>query len=183
MKPIILTLIAIVSAMFTTSVTASPIVRHSSVIYAQKILTRSPWQQFSSEAGKFTVLMPGKPTQESDTDADGSITHNFTVVRGETVYLVTYSELVDVVTQLNPSEIFDAVCGGYAADGDKLVNQREIELSGYPGRSVELRAKDGTSGKASMYLIGNRLYQLLLISPNLEDGKQFFESFQVTDKK
>lgn len=61
--------------------------------------------------------------------------------------------------------------------------QRKIELGEYPGRSVEIEATDGMNGKASIYLIGNRLYQLLLISPNLEDGKQFFESFQVTEKK
>ena len=183
MKPIILTLIAIISPLLTTSVTANPIVRHPSIIYAQQALKRSPWQQFSSQSGNFTISMPGKPSQESDTDADGSITHNFTVVNGETVYLITYSDLATEVTQVKPGEIFDAVCGGYAADGDKLVNQRKIELSGYPGRSVELKAKDGMSGKASMYLIGNRLYQLLLISPELEEGKQFFDSFQLTEKK
>jgi hypothetical protein len=183
MKPIILTLIAIVSALLTTSATANPLVRPSSIIYAQQTLKRSPWQQFSSGPGNFTILMPGKPTQESDTDADGSITHNFTVVNGETVYLVTYSDLAEEVTQVEPGEIFDAVCGGYAADGDRLVNQREIELSGYPGRSVELKANDGMSGKASMYLIGNRLYQLLLISPESGEGKQFFDSFQLTEKQ
>ena len=180
MKLILLALIATASVLLTTSVTAHSIVHNSEVIYAQKTLT---WQQFSSLAGKFTVLLPGKPTQESDTDADGSVTHDFTVVDGETVYLVTYSELVKEVTQLKPTEIFDAVCDGYAKDGDKLVNQREIELSGYPGRSVDLKATDGTSGKASMYLIGNRLYQLLLISSQAEDGKQFFDSFQLTEKK
>lgn len=101
----------------------------------------------------------------------------------ETVYLVTYSDLVAEVTQLKPTEIFDAVCEGYAADGDKLVNQREIKLGGYPGRSVNLEATDGMSGKASMYLVGNRLYQLLLISPKSEDGKQFFDSSQVNEKR
>ncbi len=183
MKPIILSLITIVSGLLVTSVQANPIVPQSSVTYAQQILTRSPWQQFSSKAGNFTVLMPGKPTQESDTDADGSVTQDFTVVNGETVYLVTYSDLVEEVTQLKPSEIFDAVCEGYTADGDKLVNQREIKLGAYPGRTVELKATDGMKGKASMYLVGKRLYQLLLISSKLEDGKQFFESFQVTEKK
>ena len=180
MKSIILTLIAVVS-LLTTSVTASP-VRKSS-IYTQQTLTRSPWQLFSFPAGKFTVSMPGKPTQESNTDEDGFVTHDFTVVNGETVYLVTYSELVKEATQLEPKEIFDAVCEGYANDGDKLVNQKEIKLSGHPGRSVDFKATDGTSGKASMYLIGNRLYQLILISHKAEDGKQFFDSFQLSERK
>ncbi len=183
MKPIILTLITIVSGLLATSVTASPIVRQSSVSYAQLTIARSPWQQFSSKVGKFAVSMPGAPTEESETDTDGFVTHNFTLVNGETVYLVTYSDLAKEVTQVKPGEIFDAVCEGYAADGDKLVNKREIELDGYFGRTVELKATDGINGKASMYLVGNRLYQLLLISPNLENGKQFFDSFQVTEKK
>ncbi len=68
---------------------------------------------------------------------------------GETVYLVTYSDLVKEVTQLKPQEIFDAVCEGYTADGDKLLNQREIKLGEYPGRTVELIATDGMKGKAS----------------------------------
>ncbi len=182
MKPIILSIITF-SGLLVTSVQASPIVHPASVTYAQNILRRSPWQQFSSKTGNFTVLMPGKPKQESDTDADGSITQDFTVVNGETVYLVTYSDLVEEVTQLKPSEIFDAVCEGYTADGDKLSNQREIKLGEYPGRTVELKATDGMKGKASMYLVENRLYQLLLISSKSEDGKQFFDSFQVTEKK
>lgn len=68
---------------------------------------RSPWQQVSSQTGNFKVLMPGKPTQESDTDADGSVTQNFTVVDGETVYLVIYSDIATEVTQVKPGEIFD----------------------------------------------------------------------------
>ncbi len=182
MKPIILSLITM-SGLLVTSVQANTIVRPAVVTYAQKILERSPWQQFSSESGNFTVLMPGKPTQKSETDADGSVTNDFTVVNGETVYLVTYADLVKEVTQLKPTEIFDAVCEGYAADGDKLINQREIKLNGYPGRSVELKATDGISGKASMYLIKNRLYQLLVISSKVEDEKRFFDSFQITENR
>lgn len=180
MKLITLTLITIVSSLLVTSVNVpSP----TEITYAQQILKRSPWQQFSSPVGKFTISMPGKPIQESSTDPDGSVTHNFTVVSGETVYLVTYSDLVAEVERVKPSEIFDAVCKGYIADGDKLVNQREIQLSGgYPGRSVDLKATDGMNGKANIYLIGNRLYQLLLISSEVEDGRQFFDSFQVTEK-
>lgn len=179
MKLITLTLMTIVSSLLVTFVNVpSP----TANIYAQQILKRSPWQQFSSPVGKFTISMPGKPIQESNTDSDGSVTHNFTVVSGETVYLVTYSDLVAEVERVKPSDIFDAVCKGYIADGDKLVNQREIQLGGYPGRSVDLKATDGMNGKANIYLIGNRLYQLLLLSSELEDGKQFFDSFQVTEK-
>lgn len=152
----------------------------ASVATRAVILTQSNWQQFSSTAGNFTVSLPGTPTKKSETDDDGSVANNFTVVHGETVYLVTYSDLVDQVNQVNPGEIFDAVCEGYTADGDKLVNKREIKLNGYPGRIVELNTTDGMVGKASMYLVRNRLYQLIVISPSTEDQEKFFESFRIS---
>lgn len=155
----------------------------ASVATRAVILTQSNWQQFSSKAGNFTVFLPGTPTEDSETDDDGSVANNFTVVHGETVYLVTYSDLVDEVNQLNPGEIFDAVCEGYTADGDKLVNKREIKLNGYPGRIVDLNTTDGMVGKASMYLVGNRLYQLILISPNTEEGDKFFASFRISGEQ
>lgn len=145
------------------------------------ILTQSNWQQFSSPTGKFTVSLPGKPTEELDTDDDGSVAKNFTVVDGETVYLITYSDLVSEVNQVNPIEIFDAVCEGYTADGDKLVNKHEVQLDGHPGRLVELNTTDGLVGKASMYLVGNRLYQLILISPDKNKGDRFFKSFHISN--
>lgn len=155
----------------------------ASVATRAVILTQSNWQQFSSTAGNFTVSLPGTPTKESETDDDGSVANNFTVVYGETVYLVTYSDLVDE-NQVNPEEIFDAVCEGYAADGDKLVNKREIKLNGgYPGRIVELNTTDGMVGKASMYLVKNRLYQLIVISPSTEEQEKFFESFRISSEQ
>ncbi|WP_144405638.1 hypothetical protein [Aliterella atlantica] len=145
------------------------------------ILTQGKWQQFSSSAGKFTVSLPGKPIEDLETDDDGSVANNFTVVDGETVYLVTYSDLVKEVNRVATEEIFDAVGEGYTADGDKLVNQREVKLDEYPGRVVELNTTDGMVGKATIYLVGNRLYQLIVISPNKEIGEQFFESFRISD--
>lgn len=174
-----------VPLLLETSVKAANLTFSPSALVATQTVTlsQSHWQQFSSEAGQFTVSLPGKPIQESETDNDGSVTNNFTVVNGESVYLVTYSDLVDEVNQVNPEEIFDAVCQGYTADGDKLVNRREIELDGYPGRIVDLNTTDGMVGRASMYLVENRLYQLILISPSAQEGEEFFESFRISKEQ
>ena len=181
MKLLIMTLT--VPLLLGTSVkSASAAFFPSAAIATQAVvLTQSNWQQFSSSTGKFTISLPAKPTEETDTDDDGSVAKNYTVVDGETVYLITYSDLVAEVNQLNPTEIFDAVCEGYTADGDKLVNKREIELDGYPGILVELNTTDGLVGKASIYLVGNRLYQLILISPDKDKGNQFFDSFRISN--
>lgn len=183
MKLIILALA--VPLLFASSAKAANSTFFPSALVATRavILTQSNWQQFSSKAGKFTVSLPGKPTEESETDDNGSVANNFTVVHGETVYLVTYSDLVDEVDQLNPGEIFDAVCEGYTADGDNLVNKREIKLNGYPGRIVDLNTTDGMVGKASMYLVGNRLYQLIVISASTEEQEKFFESFRISSEQ
>lgn len=179
MKLIILAL-AVPLLLETSVKAANTVLPLSTPIAAQAVmLTQSNWQQFSSAEGNFTVSLPGVPTEQSEKDDDGSVANNFTVVNGDTVYLVTYSDLVGEVNRVNPVEIFDAVCEGYTADGDKLVNKREIELDGHPGRIVELNTTDGMVGKASMYLVGNRLYQLIVISPNAEEGQKFFESFQI----
>lgn len=177
-----LIILVLISLSLATSVKAAHITFSTLNLNNQSIiLTQSKWQQFSSIAGKFTVSLPGKPIEKSETDEDGSVANNFTVVDGETVYLVTYSDLVEEVNQVSPKEIFDAVCEGYTADGDKLVGKQEVELNGYPGRVVELNTTDGMVGKASIYLAEKRLYQLIVISPAKEEGKQFFESFQISD--
>lgn len=178
-------ILVLISLSLATSVKAAHITFYASNLNDQQsiILTQSKWQQFSSTAGKFTVSLPGKPIEESETDEDGSVANNFTVVDGETVYLVTYSDLVEEVNQVAPEEIFDAVCEGYTADGDRLVNKREVELDGYPGRVVELNTTYGMVGKASMYLVKNRLYQLIVFSPSKEEGEKFFESFHIRGKE
>lgn len=178
-------LFALISLSLTSSVKAANLVFPPTTINQPQslILTQSKWQQFSSVAGKFTVSLPGKPIEESETDEDGSVANNFTVVDGETVYLVTYSDLVEEVNQIATDEIFDAVCEGYTADGDRLVNKREVKIDGYPGRMVELNTTDGMVGKASMYLVGNRLYQLIVISSSKKEGENFFESFHISGKE
>lgn len=158
------------------SITFSPF---ASITTQEIILSQSNWQQFYSKAGNFTVSLPGKPIEESETYDDGSVANNFTVVDKETVYLVTYADVVEVGNQVDPIETFDAVCEGYTADGDTIINKQEIELNGHPGRLVEFKTTDGAVGKASIYLVKNRLYQLILISPNKEEGKQFFDSFKI----
>lgn len=146
---------------------------------------RAEWQTFSSTTGGFSVLLPGTPTEDTQTDKaeDGGTyeQHFFTVSHPEGGYLVSYTDLPeDEVTQLGTDAALDAAIQGMTEEGAQVLSQREISLLGYPGRAIEARDSDGSIYNTQIFLVRGRLYFLAALTSNTSDVERFFNSFNLT---
>lgn len=77
----------------------------------------------------------------------------------------------------------DAVDLEVRRDEGKLVNQKDIELAGAPGKEFEIQSKDGTLKLGRVYWIKDALYELSFESkkdkPDLTDANKFLGSLKV----
>lgn len=134
-------------------------------------LAQSIWKKFTSTDGRFTILMPGNPKRESHTQNTkiGPINIQlFGVARQQegVAYIVAYADLPNSIAQrANAQKVLDGSQEGALrfAQG-KLLNQRNISLSGYPGREIEFLNPDGVITKNRVYLVNGRLYQIIVVT-------------------
>jgi hypothetical protein len=145
----------------------------------------SGWVKFTSEAGRFSVLMPEIPkdkTETKDTEHGPYTTHLFIVRDTTSVYLIGW---VDYDPEFNfnlKSEMEanrDNFVKGISA---KLLTTRELKIDGYPALEFSAETADRIF-KSRVYMVGRRPYQIVIGSPkDLDDSanlNRFFNSFKV----
>jgi hypothetical protein len=149
------------------------------------------WQEFASRTGGFYIVMPGSPDSEVHDvfTAVGVLElHTFFVQVRDSAYMVGYSDYPKfLVDSAVVDEMLDGARDGAVANVDgRLVWERRIRLQGYPGRELWIEADvDGESGlaHARLYLVGTRLYQILVAGPTHEysqsNAEKFLNSFLV----
>ena len=149
------------------------------------------WTEFSSADGAFSVLMPGTPTEETqteDTDLGPIDVHLFTFEKGEVAYLVGYNVFpAAVVEAATPAVLLDSARDGQVETvKGTLVSETEITLGTYPGRDLEIQVEgsDGTSSlRSRLFMVGDRLYQLVVGGPKGQstsaDTIKFLDSFEL----
>jgi hypothetical protein len=69
----------------------------------------------------------------------------------------------------------------------KLIDEREIELDSHAGRELHFQTEDGRlTGKARLFLVGDRLYQVLMATPdkefNAEKADAFLKGFKLEEE-
>ena len=139
------------------------------------------WQEFSSQEGKFTVLMPGEPKVKSQTLANTEVVlHMFTADRGYSAYMSSYFDLT-------PSSVPADTLLDRARDGSirkmegNLLSEEKITLNGYPGREYKSTARGDNFVDSRIYLADARLYMLSVVHKDREnsDTPRFFNSFKI----
>lgn len=143
------------------------------------------WTRFTSEAGRFTVLMPETPTEKAETTQSQHgpyTTHLFIVRDTKNVYLigwVDYDPSFNFNRQLELEANRDNFIKGINAT---LINSRSLTLDGY--QAVEFSAETADRlFKSRVYMVGRRPYQIVIGSPKGDDDpvntNRFFNSFKV----
>ncbi len=145
---------------------------------------------FSSETGQFTINAPEtfQETQQSVETPIGTIDiHTFTAEKRKSAYVVAYSDYPpQVVTLSDPQLLLDSSRDGALRNlKGNLVKEEKIELNGNPGRSLIINATTETGEPATinarLYLVKNRLYQVLVVIPeknaDLSKTQAFLDSF------
>lgn len=142
------------------------------------------WETFTSEDGRFSVLMPGapQPNEKTADSPNGPYTTHLFMARAEPrIYLVGW---VDYAPAFN-----FGVQAELEANRDNLVKSLKAQLTGetktiklgqHPG--IEFTAEtEQITLRSRVYIVGRRPYQLIAVRPrgaeqSAEDVR-FFDSF------
>ena len=144
------------------------------------------WANFTSEEGRFSVLMPEIPTDKAETTESqhGPYTTHLFVVRDTTsVYLIGYVDY-DPSFNFNRQAELEANRDNFVKGiNARLLTTRPTIIDGYS--AIEFTAEtDDRVFKSRVYMVGRRPYQIVIGSPkDLDDSvnvKRFFNSFKVS---
>jgi len=158
-------------------------------IVASGTVQQPEWKPFSSPDGSFSVLFPNSPTEHKQTIGGINTLMYLSVDDDATEYAVAFADYPEAnIKQLTPDKIFDAGRDNLiAAEHGTLIKQSTITLEGYPGRAITVAMPDGLITTGRLYLIKNRVYQLLAetkrIKENAERIESFLDSFKLADGK
>lgn len=130
------------------------------------------WKLFKAPDGRFTVLMPGKPQQESQTQKTYMGEINLQVFlaqppKQEVAYLVVYNDFPHDYGQMtNPQEILNNVRDmALKTTQGNLISQRSIRSSnGHPGKEIAYINPGGKITRNRIYFADGRLYQVMAIT-------------------
>ncbi len=146
----------------------------------------SGWARFTSEAGKFTVLMPEIPEEQVQTTPSQHgpyTTHLFVVRDTVSVYLigwVDYDPSFNFNRQAELEANRDNFVKGISA---KLLTTRPTMIDGHSAIEFTAETADRLF-KSRVYMVGRRPYQIVIGTPKGTDDtvttNRFFNSFKVS---
>jgi hypothetical protein len=156
-----------------------------------RIATADPndagWVRFTSESGRFSVLMPETPTNKTDTTPSehGPYTTHLFITRDKNtnnVYLIGWVDYDPSFNFNKQSELAanrDNFVKGIKAT---LISTRPLQIDGY--QALEFVAETSEMVfKSRVYMVGRRPYQIVIGYPkDTEDAlttNRFFNSFKV----
>lgn len=155
------------------------------------------WINGAPATAGFTVLMPGKPSEQTQTveGQPGMENHLLMLETKLAGYVVSYVVFSDDVT--DPARIKDLLDrgreGGLATSGGTLKSEKEIKLNDYFGREWLMELPNGLSATARAYWVKRRLFQTVFVttpksddSPEVKRVRQeaatkFLDSFKLND--
>jgi hypothetical protein len=148
------------------------------------------WQKFASNDGRFTVLFPGTPkneTKDVETDAGKVSVHMFYVEYKETAYVAMYTDFpVEAKDEGIEAALDSGRDRGLEAANAQLVSEKKITLNGYPGREIRAKGKDPAENSvlvSRFFLAKRRLYQVIVAGPGgqIDSGaeEKFLSSFDI----
>lgn len=147
--------------------------------------SESGWVKFTSDLGRFSVLMPEIPTDKTETTQSEHgpyTTHLFVVRDTQNVYLIGWVDYDPSFNFNKQSELAanrDNFVKGIKAT---LVSTRPLTIDGY--QALEFVAETGDRiFKSRVYMVGRRPYQIVIGYPKEQDDQltidRFFNSFKV----
>jgi hypothetical protein len=139
------------------------------------------WKEFKHEAANFSVMMPGKPREESLTVGNDAGKIYTLIAQGETLnYWVTCSEYpIPLGAPGGLDAARDMALSLFRKRNVKLISETEISFGKYPGR--DFRAQfDGGALRSRAYVVNRWTYTLMVGAPGDDESKQL-DSKKVND--
>jgi len=147
------------------------------------------WLNFESESGRFSVLFPDEPDEqvESVQTAIGVIESQFFMVtQKDMAYSVNLADYPpEMIAAGDTQQMLDGARDGAVSNvNGELLEEKELTLSGHPGREFKVKVEDeGIIVRARIYLVNERLYVIQALSKerlaSSEDIDKFLNSFEL----
>jgi hypothetical protein len=150
---------------------------------ARKDPKRTP---FYSEAGRFSVDFPGKPTTRSGKNVDGTPLHTFFQIDEPSFYQVAYYDVANL-PNLSRKEVqkalIEASTSYVIAFNKKLVGTKNIKVDSNLGLEFSFVGsglnKSGINGLGRTYFVGKRIYLIIAIEKSGKANVDFLNSFRL----
>jgi hypothetical protein len=145
-------------------------------------VTASVWKLFKSEAGGFSLLMPGEPIE---TTRDGVVTYSVNREKESVTYTISYIDFpVDPSTEKNGvRDAFTGIKDGIQEEGGKILNEKTVSLKEHTGQELRVSMPDGALTRMRSYIVGKRLYLVMASTKNerslLKSLEGFLNSFRL----
>ncbi len=150
------------------------------------------FEKFTSKPFGFSVLMPGTPKEQTTKIKSGlgDLDNNsFTVITDNKVF---WNVLVIDYPAGSAAERQEALLDGAVNVNvnrlkGKKISETKNPLDGtkFPGRQVQIEAESVGFVRAHMYLVGDRLYQVIVQGPKevvtSADATKYLESFKLVN--
>lgn len=122
------------------------------------------WREFSSAGGRFSVLLPGTPTeriQPRDSPVGNLEVHDF-ILNTSAYYNIRYIEYQSNLEESGDvkASLDSIINEGIKQAGGALLEEKDISLDGHPGRFVTVKAGGSYVMRINSYVVGNRIYQI-----------------------
>jgi hypothetical protein len=148
------------------------------------------WVKVAPIDGKYVIHMPVKPEEQSqrlDSPVGPAALHQYiAAVSAHETYISSYFEARDPLVSDGSADrhLRMAEAGTLRSfPGSTLRMDRETSLDGYPGRIFMIDLGNDTVYTACIYVVGNRLYQNVAMTPKAMAGGadtiRFFDSFAI----
>jgi hypothetical protein len=154
---------------------------------AARAQSETEFRKTVSEAGRFSVEMPGEAEEETETYEDGTQRHIFTAAPALVVrFHVSYYDFQDsIVSGRDPQMLLKVFREGYRS-GVEYQDDREIQLgeAKVPGRQYVIDTGEGVFVRERLLLDGNRMYVLFVAALKRDDvlnkdADRFLDSFAI----
>ena len=184
--PLLITILGLSFSINAQEHSPRPAATPSGTLPPRTTVDNSGWVRFASEDGRFSVMMPEKPTDKMETvdSPHGPYTTHLFIVRDTTsVYLIGWVDY-DPGFNFNRAAELEANRDNFVKGiNAKLVSTRPTNIDGYT--AIEFTAEtDDRIFKSRVYMVGRRPYQIVIGSPKGQDDtanvQRFFNSFKIT---
>ena len=150
------------------------------------VIDTSGWVRFTSEPGRFSVLMPEMPNAETPQTTQSEhgpyTTHLFITRTQSTLFLIGWVDY-DPNFNFNLLQELEANRDNFVKGiNAKLLTTRPTVIDGYSALEFTAETTDRIF-KSRVYMVGRRPYQIVIGSPKGQDdaaqATRFFNSFKV----
>jgi len=151
----------------------------------------SEWKKFTSKEGRFKVLMPATPKpRQHETESDfGKGTLIMAVAEhAGGMFSAGFCDFPEEIKKVPVDRVLDSSRDGCVANlAGKLVSDKKIKLGDHPGRDIQVEIDGKHIFRARVYLVGPRLYQVVVFGPKQlatsKDAEKFLNSFELVVEK